>query len=60
MDWWHTANLLAQQANINKPKHSPSSDPAKLNPFARKKAPRQATPEEIKKLLSPNWQEVAT
>jgi len=60
MDWWHTANLLAQQANINRPKHAPSTDPGKLNPFAKKKAARQATPEEIKKLLGPNWQEVTT
>lgn len=60
MDWWHTANLLAQQANINKPKHSARTDPSKLNPFARKTKPRQATPEEIQKLLGPNFHEVTT
>jgi hypothetical protein len=56
MDWWHTANLLAQQANINKPKHAPTTDPTKLNPFAKKAKGKQATPEEIQKLLGPDWQ----
>jgi hypothetical protein len=57
MDWWHTANLLAQQANINKPKHAPTTDPTKLNPFAKKAAKgKPATPEEIQKLLGPDWQ----
>jgi hypothetical protein len=56
MDWWHTANLLAQQANINRPKHSPATDPGKLNPFATKSKGRQATPDEINKLLGPDWQ----
>ena len=60
MDWWHTANLLAQQANLNKAKHAPSTDPARLNPFAKKAKPRQATPEEITKLLGPNWHDVTT
>lgn len=60
MDWWHTANLLAQNANINKPKHAPTVDPGKLNPFAKKSRPRQATPEEIAKLFGPNWAEVKT
>lgn len=60
MDWWHTANLLAQTANLNKAKHSPAIDPAKLNPFAPKPKPRQATPEEIAKLLGGDWQSVVT
>jgi len=60
MDWWHTANLLAQNANINKAKHSPTVDPAKLNPFAKRAKPRQATPEEIAKLLGKDWQSVVT
>jgi hypothetical protein len=60
MDWWHTANLLAQQANLNKAKHAPTTDPARLNPFAKKAKPRQATPDEIKKLLGPDWHTVNT
>lgn len=60
MDWWHTANLLAQQANLHKAKHAPTVDPGRLNPFAKRKAARQATPEEIAKLLGPNWHQVTT
>jgi hypothetical protein len=61
MDWWHTANLLAQTANLHRPKHAPSVQPARLNPFAKTKtAARQATPEEIQQLLGPNWHEVKT
>lgn len=60
MDWWHTANLLAQQANINKAKHAPAVKPDKLNPFATKKAARKATPEELAQLLGPNWHQVDT
>ena len=60
MDWWHTANLLAQQANLNKAKHAPKTDPAKLNPFATQPKARQATPEEITQLLGPNWHEIQT
>jgi hypothetical protein len=60
MDWWHTANILAQQANLNRGKNSPSITADKLNPFATKKAARQATPEEIKKLLGDQWTEVNT
>lgn len=56
MDWWHTANLLAQNANINKAKHAPTTKPEKLNPFAKKVRPREATPEEIQRLLGPDWQ----
>ena len=56
MDWWHTANLLAQNANINRPKHAPATDPGKLNPFAKRAKARQATPDEINKLLGPDWQ----
>jgi hypothetical protein len=60
MDWWHTANLLAQTANLHRAKHAPSVDPRKLNPFTKKPRGRQATPEEIQKLLGPNWHEVDT
>jgi hypothetical protein len=60
MDWWHTANLLAQQANQNRPPHTPTKDPRQYNPFAPKAKPRQATPEEIEKLLGPKWHEVDT
>lgn len=60
MDWWHTANILAQQANINRAKHQPQTDPKKLNPFARKESARQATPDEIKQLLGPDWHLVQT
>lgn len=56
MDWWHTANLLAQQKNINRAKHEPATDPGKLNPFAKKAKQRQASPDEIAKLLGPDWQ----
>lgn len=50
-DWWHTANLLCQQANINRDKNSPRQDVYRFHPFAKKPPPRQATPEEIRRLF---------
>jgi hypothetical protein len=55
MDWWHTANLIAQQANINRSKHKPAVKPQQFNPFAKKAKQREATPEEVEKLLGPDW-----
>jgi hypothetical protein len=52
--------LIATLANINRGKHKPPYDPSKFHPFAKKKPARQATQEEIKKLLGPNWHEVTT
>jgi hypothetical protein len=60
MDWWHTASLLSQQQNLHRPKHAPAVTPDRLNPFAKRKAGRQATPEEIQKLLGEKWHEVNT
>jgi hypothetical protein len=34
--------------------------PHQFHPFAKKTTARQATPEEIQKLLGPNWHEVTT
>lgn len=56
MDWWHTANVLAQTANMNRAKHSPKVKPQQFNPFAKKTKPKEATQEEIQKLLGPDWQ----
>lgn len=55
-EWWHTANILAQQANINKDKSSPRADPRKLNPYAKKPKPRQATPQDLERLFGKDWQ----
>jgi len=60
MDWWHTANLLAQNANINKAKHSPTVDPANSTAVPEDLDTTQATPEEIAKLLGKDWQSVVT
>lgn len=54
-DWWHTANLLAQTYNLNRPSSKPAADPHKFHPFAKKPKARQATPEEIARLFGPNW-----
>jgi len=52
--------LIATLANIHRDKHKPAADPSKFHPFAKKKAARQATPEEIAKLLGPDWHKVTT
>lgn len=54
-EWWHTANLLAQTYNLNRPQHKPAVDPYKFHPFAEKPKPRQATPDEIARLFGPDW-----
>jgi hypothetical protein len=45
---------------VNRGKHAPARKPADFHPFAKKKAARQATPEEIQKLLGPDWHKVKT
>jgi hypothetical protein len=59
--WWHTANLIAQQANIHRDKHSPKADPRKFNPFAKKTKPkaREATPEDLERLFGKDWAKYA-
>ena len=57
--WWHTANLLAQQANIHRDKHSAKADPRKFNPFAKKPKPKQATPEDLERLFGKDWAKYA-
>ena len=52
--------MICTLVNIHRGKNKPASKPEQFNPFAKQKAPRQATPEEIKKLLGPNWHEVTT
>lgn len=52
--------MIATLININRNKHSPARKPADFHPFAKKKQARQATPEEVQKLLGPNWHEVKT
>lgn len=52
--------MIATIVNVNRAKHSPAKKPIDFHPFAKNKKPRQATPEEIKKLLGPNWHEVRT
>ena len=47
---------MAALFNVNRDRRKPAVDASKLNPFARKKAAHQATPEEIAKLLGPDWQ----
>jgi hypothetical protein len=46
---------LCQTYNVNKSSTKPQAEPSKFHPFVKKKKPRQATPEEIEKLLGPNW-----
>lgn len=52
--------MIATLANIHREKHKPAHDASKFHPFAKKKAARQATPEEIAKLLGPDWHTVKT
>jgi hypothetical protein len=52
--------MLAQQCNQHRDKGQPIRKPAEFNPFARKPAPRQATPDEIRRLLGPDWHQVET
>lgn len=48
-------------ANVNRGKNKPPMKPEQFHPFRKRKAPpREATPEEIKQLLGPNWREVQT
>jgi hypothetical protein len=41
--WWQTAQLLAQQHNLNRGKGQPAVGAEKFNPFA-KAAPKKARP----------------
>jgi hypothetical protein len=47
---------LAQQANLNRDKNSARADPRKFNPYAKKAKPRQATPDDLKRLFGKDWQ----
>lgn len=60
MDWWHTANLLAQQANLHRDKHKQPRPPIEFNPFAAKPKPRQASDEDLKRILGPDWRKHQT
>jgi hypothetical protein len=51
MDWWHTANMMAQVANLHRDKHQTRIDPHKFNPFATPPKPRQATAEDLAQLF---------
>jgi hypothetical protein len=46
---------LAQFYNANKAPSKPHAEPSKFHPFTKKPKPKQATPEEIARLLSPDW-----
>lgn len=53
-DWWHTANLLAMTANINRAKGKPAAKPADFHPFFRrqqKKAVLRGKDLELLKLI---------
>jgi len=52
--------VICTLVNIHRAKNKPASKPEQFQPFAKKKPARQATPDEIKKLLGPNWHEVQT
>jgi hypothetical protein len=49
--------VLCQVYNINKPSHKPTAKPHEFHPFAKRhrQKPREATPDELKKLFGPNW-----
>jgi hypothetical protein len=52
-DWWRTAQLLAQQANLNRGKGQPAVSAEAFNPFAREvpKKARPATEEDLRILF---------
>jgi hypothetical protein len=52
--------VICTLANINRGKGKPAQKPAEFHPFLKKKAPRQATPEEIQALFGPDWHKVKT
>ena len=47
---------MAQFYNANKSTTKPQADPIKFHPYAKKPAPKQATPDDLKKLFGPDWQ----
>lgn len=52
-DWWHTANLLSQNYNMNRGKGKPSQTAEKFHPCAKKrKRPdaKEASPVEMEML----------
>jgi hypothetical protein len=42
--------------NANRPSNKPAAEPSKFHPFAKKPAPKQASPEDLKRLFGPDWQ----
>ena len=52
-EWWQTAQILAQQANLNRGKGQPAVSAEKFNPFTRAEPvkPRQATDEDLRILF---------
>jgi hypothetical protein len=46
---------LAQFYNANKPQSKPTAEPSKFHPFIKKPKPKQATPEDLKRLFGPDW-----
>ena len=51
-EWWQTAQILAQQANLNRGKGQPAIGAEKFNPFTQAKPPK---PRRSTSLNSPNW-----
>jgi hypothetical protein len=47
--------LLAQTYNINRTQSKPPADATKFHPYIKKPKPREATPEDLKRLFGPNW-----
>ena len=52
-DWWHTASVLCQVANLHRGKGEPEKDVYAFHPFAvkPKPKPRPATEEDLRMLF---------
>jgi len=52
-DWWHTASVLCQAANLNRGKGEPAKDVYAFHPFAVKPKPkaRPATDDDLRMLF---------
>jgi hypothetical protein len=47
---------MAQVYNLNKSQSKPAADPGKFHPYVKQPKPRQATPEDLKRLFGSDWQ----
>jgi hypothetical protein len=47
---------LAQFYNANKSPTKPTAEPSKFHPFTKKAKPKEASPEDLKRLFGPDWQ----